>query len=499
MELMPIKAEYLSRFQQRLIEHFGLLFDAQEQQELLSKLNDRMRALDIQDLGHYLNIIAADNSTGQGEWWQLANNLTNTESYFFRDAGQMILLRERVLPDLIRRRRPEQRLNILSAGCASGEEAYTLAILLNELLGGSHEWQLDIVGMDINDEALKLARQAIYRDWSFRGVPKETQRRYFSDRHGGQRLDRQIAEMVHFERQNILAADFPEQSGYRDYFDLIICRNVFIYFSSGAVTHALEKLNRALKPDGLLLTGHGELIDQDMHGFRLHIYPKSVLYQRADSNTAEPSSLASIKLPAIRPLPVRSDYKAYRTSAVPAAKAVKQLEVHSEKSDTYLETIKGWLKQKDYHRAEQKLVQRLQQSPDDYDALLLLAQLKADRGEHNEATRYCQLAMQQQRFACAPHFLMAQIYQEQGDNVAALNELKKTIYLDPDHIAAYVQAAILQISSKKYKVARQMYMTALDLLKGIPPGRTVECFDSLIAGKLLIQIEQALQQIDGAN
>jgi len=491
MRRIPVSGyEYI---QQLLEEHFGLSIDTQESYKLEKNIQGRMNILDIIELKDYLNILSENSQISLNELCSLATNLTNNESYFFRDPPQMALLRTNILPELIKRRGSVKRLNILSAGCANGEEIYSLSILLNELLNPEHTWQLDIVGIDINNEVLKFARQATYNDWSFRGVSSEIKKHYFSTHNSKQKLNSQIVEMVRFEQQNILAPDFPDQSDYQDYFDLILCRNVFIYFTHQAVKIGLTKLCQALKPDGLLLTGHGELMNQEMLGLNHLVYPESAIYQKVTPEIIQTTAPPATKL-------LRMS-KQFKLSSLPApatfraghAMKYKLAQPATEQMTQLLEQIQINIVEKEYTIAESELSFFLKQTPDNFAGLMLMAQLKADQGEHSEAIRYCQLSMQQQRFASTPHFLMAQIRQEQGDIDAALNELKKTIYLEPDHLASYLLASTLQTERKKYRIARQMYMTARDLLKHKPPGERIEYINDITAGELLTQLDQALE------
>lgn len=176
------------------------------------------------------------------EWRSLISELTVRESYFFRESGEL----ERALSALIAERRDTRRLALWSAGCASGEEPYTLAMLLAALL--PEPWDITIHATDIDTDALEAARRGIYSDWGLRETPAWARRMYF--RPAGQRrfeLSRQIREAVTFAPLN-LATD-----GYPGSLDLIVCRNVLMYFTDAARERTVERLNTSLAPAGRLV------------------------------------------------------------------------------------------------------------------------------------------------------------------------------------------------------------------------------------------------------
>ena len=171
------------------------------------------------------------------EWRSLISELTVRESYFFRESGEL----ERALSALIAERRDTRRLALWSAGCASGEEPYTLAMLLAALL--PEPWDITIHATDIDTDALEAARRGIYSDWGLRETPAWARRMYF--RPAGQRrfeLSRQIREAVTFAPLN-LATD-----GYPGSLDLIVCRNVLMYFTDAARERTVERLNAVPRP-----------------------------------------------------------------------------------------------------------------------------------------------------------------------------------------------------------------------------------------------------------
>ncbi len=209
-------------------------------------------------------------------WQKIITTLANTESYFFREWGQFELLRSHILPELIQRRSPEKRLALWSAGCATGEEAYSLAILLTELIPDIETWQITIFGTDINTEALAIAAQGEYGQWSLRSQSNTVQKHCVPTDTGRQQIKSELRNLVKFVPLNLLDAHWPD---FLQNIDVILCRHVFLHLEKSAIAKVLSHFKQALNPDGYLLTGHSELYGIPLKHFRADIFVGSVVYQ----------------------------------------------------------------------------------------------------------------------------------------------------------------------------------------------------------------------------
>ncbi|HEY6886167.1 MAG TPA: protein-glutamate O-methyltransferase CheR, partial [Solirubrobacter sp.] len=190
-----------------------------------------------------------DQPTTDPRWRALIRALTIQESYFFRDAALYAALVERVLPDLIARRRAagDLRLSLWSAGCAAGQEPYSLAMLVDRLLPDRAHWRVSIQGSDLDAHALETARTGVYGDWALRDLPVWA-RRYFDSRDAKRHVvDERIREMVQFAPLNLATDAYPGS------LDLIVCRNVLMYLADDVRHDAVVRLGRALAPDGWLV------------------------------------------------------------------------------------------------------------------------------------------------------------------------------------------------------------------------------------------------------
>ncbi len=171
-------------------------------------------------------------------------------------------------------------MRIWSAGCSTGEEAYSLAILLTELIPDWQHWHLHILGTDINIESIKKARQGVYGNWSFRTVDEQKKKAYFTPKKDNWQIQDWIKQLVKFEYGNLVKDNFPDFTSDIAMMDLIVCRNVFVYFEAEAIAQVLRKFHQTLRPGGYLLTAHAELYGQQLDDFYSHVFPQSVIYQR---------------------------------------------------------------------------------------------------------------------------------------------------------------------------------------------------------------------------
>ena len=247
----------------RIIARTGHHYYADKDDLLFDRLRRRFKACNVADAAAY----DARLNEGAGEWAALEAEITIGETFFFRYAEQFTALRETILPGLIAGRGTERTLRVWSAGCSTGAEPYSVAILLHQLLGPAlSDWRVSVVGTDISIAALATARAAEYGRWAMRTLPVEERVRYFhrvpaspgATREGGYALRPEFRRMVRFERQNLMSLlDGTAPDGF-DGFDLILCRNVLIYFHAEIVAGIVRALGRRLRPGGWLLIGHAE-------------------------------------------------------------------------------------------------------------------------------------------------------------------------------------------------------------------------------------------------
>ncbi|MBW3555213.1 MAG: protein-glutamate O-methyltransferase CheR [Gemmatimonadetes bacterium] len=264
-------------FSEWLADTYGLRFGPEKREILRARLDPRRAALNLPTFERLLFHLRFHPDRDQ-ERLLVLSHLTNNESYFFRERKQLDVMREEVLPAIARQARQAGRrsVQILSAGSAGGEEAYTLAIIAREVLRGKG-MEAAVTGVDLDTRALERAREGLYRDHAFRGVEPAVRERYFRTDAGAWRLDSSIREAARFQHGNLVD---PQWSGSLPPQDVVFCRNVMIYFDKAGVRRAADNLYEVVRPGGFLFLGHAETLSRIPTRFVPVRRPGAVFYQR---------------------------------------------------------------------------------------------------------------------------------------------------------------------------------------------------------------------------
>ncbi len=254
-----LPAQLLDEMAARVEERLGLSFPIERRGELARGIARAAAANHCRDAAHCARWLR-DNAISPHQLAALAAHLTPGETYFWRDPASFEALRRSVLPGLVQRRRSgSRRLRIWSAGCSTGEEAYSLAMLLELAIADLDQWELNLLATDINPRALQIARRGVYREWSFRGVPQELRERFFRPRPDGlMEVLPHLRRRVSFARLNLADDVYPAQRNDTQAMDLIVCRNVLMYFAPAQAARVLDRFANALVDGGWLLLGAAE-------------------------------------------------------------------------------------------------------------------------------------------------------------------------------------------------------------------------------------------------
>ncbi|MBE9039549.1 chemotaxis protein CheR [Oscillatoriales cyanobacterium LEGE 11467] len=507
----------MQKFIQLISRQTGLYVRLADLGQLQAKLLSQMRVLGLRSLDDYYQVlerISIQNSNHwisdpSNEWQELINSLTVTESYFFRDSGQFDLLKDTILPSLIEKKRKSSKipkLKIWSAACSSGEEPYSLAILLRELLPDLPNWDISILGTDINQNILKKAKQGLYGDWSFRSVDPMVRKRYFTRNSIGWEIDRTIREMVKFEYLNLVTDRFPSLRLGLETIDLILCRNVFIYFESEAIEQVLGKFHHTLQSGGYLMSAHAELPDLALDGLQTLVFPNSAIYRKTNESPIAPKvpDCRELAGKVLSPMTDRGSKDEPLRSLLPTSiqtEPCRQSSLTSSHSacayqpgklkpiDIQTLTLEATsLLEKGAYPETIKAAQHiLEIAPDCLKGYLLIAIAYANLGDYQKATYYCVQATALDSLSIEPRYLLARIAEVQGNMPKAKNLLKQIIYLDPSSVFAYLELAAVYRKERQLTRASKMQSTALELLGTLPSGAIVDPIARLTAGDMLEQ------------
>ena len=295
-------------------EYSGIVFGSEQRMVVERRLRDRLAALGLSSFAEYYQLLRYD-ERGRAELEEAIDLVTINETYFFREAYQLRAYKDEILPALRAAPHTRERLSVWSAGCSTGEEVYSIAILTREsnLFPGR---AVRVFGSDISRRCLTAARRGVYGPSAFRAMPTDLRRRYFVDRPDGAHVADDLRGICQFGHLNLL--DTP-RSSVVGRVDVIFCRNVLIYFDDASRRRVIEMFYDRLLPGGYLLLGHSESLLNVSTAFELVHLREDLVYRkplsstrfwssgdffRRDSALVDPSSRASL-VPAtssLRPL-----------------------------------------------------------------------------------------------------------------------------------------------------------------------------------------------------
>jgi len=255
----------------------GIYFDDGSKFLIERRLARRLEERQVRTFEEYYHFLRYDRKRDE-ELAVLVDNLTTNETYFFRESPQLRAFAEELLPELRTTLADRKSLRIWSAGCSTGEEPYTIAMLLLESGDWWRDWQVEILGSDINQRVLHTARKGVYKKTSHRVSTPEMMKKYFVEEgKGDYRIIDAVRELVSFSYVNLLD---PFKTSLINNMDVIFCRNVIIYFDRDAKKKVIESFHDKLRDGGHLLLGHSESLINISNAFVLRTLKNDMVYQK---------------------------------------------------------------------------------------------------------------------------------------------------------------------------------------------------------------------------
>ncbi|MGC9974203.1 MAG: CheR family methyltransferase, partial [Gaiellaceae bacterium] len=413
--------------------------------------------------------------------------LTVNETFFFRNADNCRAFAETVLPERIRAKTREKRLRILSAGCASGEEPYSLAVLVREALSDLGNWDVKIIGLDVNPAVLAKAAQARYSAWSLRATSEDAKRRYFRADGPDFVLAPAIQKMVTFEERNLVDEDplFWQSLAC----DVVFCRNVLMYFTPDKARDVVRRIGGALLPGGFFFLGHAETLRGLTQEFHLCHTHDTFYYRRRDASEAVVATATWVGLSreqAEDSLPAVVESTASWVDVIQrASERIATLadgRSGSPGQDAPLTTPAGqaaataapraWdlglvleaLRQERFSDALELIRSLPPDSHEDPDALLLRAVLLTNNGRLDESEEVCSRLLAVDELNAGAHYLMALCREHAGDSTGAIEHGQTAIYLDAGFAMPHLHLGIMAKRSGDAATAQRELGQALILL-----------------------------------
>jgi chemotaxis protein methyltransferase CheR len=456
------------RFRATIGQKIGLRFDDAKLaflgEVLQRRLNDRGR-----DGESYLGELEYE--PPNVELAALARELTVGETYFFRNNEQFRALAEVVLPDRMRARRAHRELRLLSAGCSSGEEPYSMAMVAHETIGDP-SWKVSVRAVDLNPSALERAIRGRYSVWALRETPADIRAKRFREDGRDVTLDESIRAMVTFEQANL--ADENTSLWQPAAYDVVFCRNALMYFEPDQMRAVIERIARSLSPGGFLFLGHAETLRGVSDHFHLRNTNDTFYYQLKDST--EPAGEPIVQFVpgqarARMPL-TRQDVAWFDeirraservTALLPDPSAPEACQEPSLPFDTA--PALDLLRQERFAEALHHVRQKARLPRKDIEALLLEAVLLVHCGQIEAADDVVSNLLRFNERNAAAHYIRALCREHEGAQGSAIDHNRAAADLDPTFAMPRLHLGLLMRRSGDRKIARREFAQALELFR----------------------------------
>ncbi len=466
-----LSQEAFDRLRTLLADYSGVYLDTAQQRVLEAGLSQRIAALG-ETLAAYEQRISVP--AGRNELHRLAEMVVNHETFFFRNAPQMRALREILLLELHHRKPPGEPIRIWSAGCATGEEAYSLAITVLETFGLAIVRPVEIWATDLSALALEKARAGFYRGRSLNNVTPALLNRYFVRQGDGFLVSDAVRALVRFEQLNLLEAFPPTAYGV----DVIFCQNVTIYFRPETRRSLIERFHRCLPEHGLLFLGFSETLWNVFDGFRSREVSGAYVYQKVDL----PDRLVQHRPTRRRPSPAEQPRRRAPSvvEASPNSSRKPQLPVVSitpqagDEESSRVGQAQAMIDAGKIDEAMNLLRSIRPNSPLTPHALVLVARVHADRGELDLAIAEARRALEIDALRGDAYLLIGTIYARQGQWHEAIQALERARYLDPDAALVSYHLALAYRQAGKPEQAMREFRSALNKLAAYRPEDLLE-------------------------
>ena len=479
--------EQFRRFRDLIARRSGIYIHAADRDTLKDHLLARMGRSGTTSFADYFRRLGS--SLEEGEFQELLDLITIRETYFFRDQAQFMALERYVLPELLKTRAGTgEPLRIWSAGCSTGEEPYSIAMVLAESLAGAACPPPYILATDVSRGALEAARRGIYGERSLRSTPEPYRGRFFTREGETYILNAAIKGMVDFRPLNLMSTPYPTADGAG--WDVIFCRNVTIYFKPESTKAVVRRFYEILGEGGYLFTGFSESLRYLSKDFLTVQVGGVFLYQRHTAG-CDRALKPSTRVGRRRRASVRALQRAQGLQAEPTnePEPASGGEVHSRAR----ELVDAGLPD----QAGQLLAPELEHSSPPKKALLLQAEILLNQGCAAEAAVLCEKVIRREPLSVAGHYLLGIIHRTLEEEDQAVEMFKRVVCLRPRHALARFHLGELYVRRNEREAARREYANAIRLLQEQGDSLDERFAGGFSAGLLIDTCRSRVEDLDG--
>ncbi len=467
-----------------VINQIGLDFPRNKWNDLergiLSAARELGKGETDQDISDWLS----NGLLNRGDLEILINYLTVGETFFFREKPGLDAFKNHIIPGIINERQgKEQYLRIWSAGCCTGEEPYTLAILLSEIIPDITKWNISLLATDTNATFLNKAQAGVYSAWSFRETDPNVREKYFTPAGKNWEIVPRIKKMVTFSLLNLATDKYPSIQSNTNAMDVIFCRNVLMYFTPNQIKLTGKLFFQSLTEKGWFIPSSVELNDTFFTDFTSLKVENGIFYRKlpkSDIMKAIPVINKIVpKYPAKKKPAIQTDS---RQNLNPQEKTV-DLKLTPDQQFSILEITRLYNKGA-YQQCIEDCLSVLKKTTSELKVLTLLIKSYANLGKLGEALEYGDKLLEINNAGADSFYLYATILMEKNEQERAETALKKALYLDPHHILSHLLHGNIAKRKGDHRIAQKHFKNVKDLLSTFNDEDIVPGSEGLTAGRL---------------
>lgn len=509
---LEISDKDIELFQSLVCKKSGIYLEGSRLDSLRAGLCAEMESKGFASYSQYYNFLRF-HPDGQKGLEELLSHITINETHFFRNVAHFEALRDLLLVKLIKENK-DGAIRIWSAGCSTGEEPYSIAMivldLFQEYVVSASGLQIEILATDVDRQALAKAEAGIYGKRALRTTEEKYRDRYLSGSNGKFEVDRRLRDMVQFKYFNLIETPYPKPS--LGNWDIIFCRNVVIYFNRESVRLVASGFHSVLADEGYLFMGHSETLDGISDEFSLvemcgtFVYvkkPHSAVkeinepYAKRPLHVVPQKSGSSSKSRAVKKAnapasATKNTKKGLDSRGIRPEKALssKPYALNSDAESIYIEASEMFAREHEAFAKDaalSKIEMYIELKPEDARGHLLAGKIYADRGIYERAVSEFEKAIELEPLLMEAHYLLGVTYQNLGQTPKAIDEFKKSVYIDKDCVLPYFRLACIHQSNSMKSDALREFNNAVRILKKLQGDEVIQ-FSGGLTARLLTQI-----------
>jgi chemotaxis protein methyltransferase CheR len=440
MQLIYSDAELLAK---AIKDETGLVFANDKELDLKNAAIKTVEKFGIPSFQDLLSLVKEANLQSN-EFKFFVENLTINETYFFR---HFKALEENILPNLVKKK-TNKNIRIWSAGCSSGEEVYTIAMVLNELIPRIKDWSISIKGTDIDSSVINIAKRGNYKKWSMRQISDYYKKKYFDIIDQSFQVNYTLKSYVDFSIHNLLSYDYPSNYSGTTGLDIILCRNVTIYFGLEDTAKIVTHFYKCLNFGGYLIVGHSEPSPFIYDQFEHQIIGDMVVYQKTKKIAKKDS------VPVLEKKEKNKHPKTVKIKTVPSRETPTKTK--QEMEELFLEATKAY-ESHNYDLALEKLSIVHVNAKHHVKANYLSALIYANLSKFDKSMPYLDLVLKEDSLHEEAYYLLSLIHKENKAYSEAIDSLKKAVYINKGFALAYYEMMVNLILLNEKDEAERVY------------------------------------------